>query len=131
MGWQLGRLMKEEVKRFLPAAVAGFKQELKQKKAVKIRASAGGGQTIPGIHIWSDNDASDEPPPRILSCVVYHDKGRGAFPTLEAKRGQLNGESLIALANQIPIKGGNVMNAGFDATALRVWVSYASAGQEA
>ena len=102
-----------------------------EKKAVKIRASAGGGQTIPGINIWSDNDASDELAPRILSCVVYHDEGRGAFPTLEAKRGQLNGESLIALANQIPIKGGNVMNAVFDATALRVWVSYAGAGQEA
>ena len=102
-----------------------------EKKAVKIRASAGGGQTIPGINIWSDNDSSDELAPRILSCVVYHDEGRGAFPTLEAKRGQLNGESLIALANQIPIKGGNVMNAVFDATALRVWVSYAGAGQEA
>ena len=35
------------------------------------------------------------------------------------------------VANKIPIKGGNVMNAVFDATASRVWVSYAGSGQEA
>jgi hypothetical protein len=53
------------------------------------------------------------------------------FRPIESKRGQLNGESLIAVANQIQIKGGNVMNAVFDATALRVWGSYAGAGREA
>ena len=101
------------------------------KKAVKIRAASGGARPQPEITIWNDNDAADELAPKILSCVVYHDEGRGAFPTLDSQRGKLNGEKLIALANQIPIKGGNVMNAVFDATALRVWVSYAGEGQEA
>ena len=102
-----------------------------ERKAVKIRAASGGNRPQPVINIWDDNDPADELAPRILSCVVYHDEGRGAFPSLESQRGKLNGEKLIALANQIPIKGGNVMNAVFDATALRMWVSYAGSGQEA
>lgn len=101
------------------------------KRAVKIRAATGGGRAQPEVAIWGDNDAADELAPKVLSCAVYHDEGRGVFPNLKARRGQLNGEKLIALANQIPIKGGNVMNAVFDATALRVWVSYAGGGQEA
>lgn len=102
-----------------------------EKKAVKISAASGGQRATPEINIWGDNDRSDELAPNILSCVVYHDEGRGAFPTLDSQRGKLNGERLIALANKIPIKGANVMNAVFDATALRVWVSYAGGGQEA
>ena len=108
-----------------------FGDGLAEKKAVKIRASSGGQRVTPEINIWGDNDLADELSPSILSCVVYHDEGRGAFPTLESQRGKLNGERLIALANKIPIKGGNVMNAVFDATALRLWVSYAGGGQEA
>jgi len=38
---------------------------------------------------------------------------------------------MIEMANSIPIQGGNVMNAVFDATALRVWVSYARGQEEA
>jgi len=102
-----------------------------EKKSIKIRLRSGGGMPQPEIRIWSDNDASDELAPKVLPCVVYHDEGRGAFPTLEAERGKLNGEKLIALANKIPIKGGNVMDAVFDATALRLWVSYAGGGKEA
>ncbi|MFN9851629.1 MAG: hypothetical protein ACK57P_07420, partial [Planctomycetota bacterium] len=32
---------------------------------------------------------------------------------------------------RIPIKGGNVENVVYDATALRMWVSYAKGSQEA
>jgi isopenicillin-N N-acyltransferase like protein len=32
--------------------------------------------------------AADELAPKILSGVVYHDEGRGAFPTLAAQRGK-------------------------------------------
>lgn len=101
------------------------------RRSVKIRVATDGARSKPEIDIWKDDDASDELAPKILSCVVYHDEGRGAFPTIKAQCGKLNGEKLIALANQIPIKGGNVMNAVFDATALRLWVSYAGEGQEA
>jgi isopenicillin-N N-acyltransferase-like protein len=101
------------------------------KRAVKIRLISGGAHPQPEIKQWRDADPSDELAPKVLSCVVYHDEGRGAFPTLEAERGKLNGEKLIALANRIPIKGGNVMDAVFDATALRLWVSYAGGGKEA
>lgn len=102
-----------------------------EKRSVKIRTAGGNAKSKPDTSIWRDKDTSDELSPNVLSCVVYHDEGRGAFPTLQAQRGRLNGEKLIALANQIPIKGGNVMNAVFDATALRLWVSYAGGGQEA
>lgn len=107
-----------------------FGDGLNEKRAVKIRAHS----TLPAgdrVRIWKDNDASDELGKEVLSCVVYHDEGRGAFPSLQAGTGRLNGEKLIAIANSIPIKGGNVLNAVFDATALRLWVSYASGETEA
>jgi hypothetical protein len=102
-----------------------------EKKAVKISSATGGSLPRPEISVWHDADASDELAPSTLSCVVYHDEGRVAFPTLKSQRGTLNGEKLIALANKIPIKGGNVMNAVFDATGLRIWVSYAGGDKEA
>jgi hypothetical protein len=43
----------------------------------------------------------------------------------------LNGERLVRLCNLIPIKGGNVVNVVYDATALRMWVSYAKGDKEA
>lgn len=83
------------------------------------------------IRIWKDNDPTDELAPRVLPGVVYQDEGRGAFPTLQAKHGRLNAPSLIEVANQIPIRGGNVLNVVFDATALRLWVAYAGDSREA
>lgn len=83
------------------------------------------------LQIWRDNDPKDEFAPNVLPCVVYNDEGRGAFPTLKREHGKLNGEKLVQLANQIPIKGGNVVNVVYDATALRLWVSYARGDQEA
>lgn len=100
------------------------------KRAVKIRAHSpevAGKQVV----IWKDNDPADEIAPNVLSCVVYNDEGRGAFPTLKSNFGKLNGEKLVALANQIPIKGGNVVNIVYDTTALRMWVTYAKGDKEA
>lgn len=100
------------------------------RRAVKVRAHA----PEPAdrrLMIWKDNDATDEFAPNVLSCVVYNDEGRGAFPTLKSGHGKLNGESLVKLANQIPIKGGNVVNVVYDATALKMWVTYARGTEEA
>jgi hypothetical protein len=101
-----------------------------EKRAVKILAHS---PEPPDrrIRIWRDNDPADELAPQVLPCVVYQDEGRGAFPTLRAEHGKFNAERLIALANQIPIRGGNVLNAVFDATALRLWVAYAGGDREA
>ncbi len=101
-----------------------------EKRAVKIRAHS---PESPNrrVVVWNDNDPSDEFAPNVLSCVVYNDEGRGAFPTLKKESGKLNGEKLIELANRIPIKGGNVVNTVYDATDLRLWVSYAKGNQEA
>jgi hypothetical protein len=101
-----------------------------EKRAVKIRAHS---PEPPDqrIHIWSDNDSKDELAPNVLPQIVYQDEGRGAFPTLKAKHGTFDAQSMIALCNLIPIKGGNVMNAVFDATGLRLWVAYAGGDQEA
>ncbi len=101
-----------------------------EKRAVKIRLNTR--EKPPGhVKVWRDNDAADELAPAVLPGVVYQDEGRGAFPTLKEQHGTLNAERLKALACQIPIKGGNVLDAVFDATALRLWVSYAGEGQEA
>ena len=101
-----------------------------ERRAVKIRAHAPeppDGRLV----IWKDNDPADEFAPNVLPCIVYNDEGRGAFPTLQREFGKLNGEKLIDLANRIPIKGGNVVNAVYDATDLKLWVSYAKGDQEA
>ena len=108
-----------------------FGDGLTERRAVKIRAHTGAGLPAPQVNVWKDNDPSDELAPQVLACAVYHDEGRGVFPALRSGAGTLNGERMIALANSIPIQGGNVMNAVFDATGLRLWVSYAGAGQEA
>jgi hypothetical protein len=101
-----------------------------ERRAVKIRAHSPEPESEK-LRIWKDNDSTDEFAPNVLNCVVYNDEGRGAFPTLKAEHGKLNAEKLIALANQIPIKGGNVENVVYDATALKMWVSYAQGSKEA
>lgn len=108
-----------------------FGDGLTERRAVKVRAHTGGGFPTPQVNEWKDNDPTDELAPKVLECAVYHDEGRGVFPALRSGKGKLNGERMIALANSIPIQGGNVMNAVFDATGMRLWVSYAGAGQEA
>ncbi len=102
----------------------------KEKRAVKI-LSHSVAPPSDRLRIWNDNDAQDELAPAVLPGVVYQDEGRGAFPVLKQEHGKLNSERMIALACKIPIKGGNVLDAVFDATAFRLWVSYAGAGQEA
>ena len=100
-----------------------------EKRGVKIRAHA----TPEGddLRIWSDDDPTDELAPAVLPDLVYQDEGRGAFPHLERHHGRLDAESLTAVACAIPIKGGNVLDAVFDATDLVAWVSYAGTGKEA
>ncbi len=99
-------------------------------RAVKIRAhmpEAADQRVV----IWTDNDPRDEFAPNVRKCVVYNDEGRGAFPLIQQDYGQLNGERMLAIANHIPIQGGNVENVIYDATALRMWVSYAKDSEEA
>ncbi len=100
------------------------------RRAVKIRTDTRA-QGADRIRIWADRESTDELAPDVLSCVVYHDEGRGAFPSLAKSRGKLDGPALVAIANTIPIKGGNVVNVVFDGTALRLWVSYAGGTLEA
>jgi isopenicillin-N N-acyltransferase like protein len=101
-----------------------------EHRAVKIRAHA---PEPPErrLVVWKDNDPTDEFAPAVLENVVYNDEGRGAFPLLQRDYGSLNGEKMIAIANHIPIRGSNVVDVVYDATALKLWVSYAKASQEA
>jgi len=101
-----------------------------EQRAVKVRAHSPE-PTDQRIQVWKDNDPADEFAPQVLACVVYNDEGRGAFPTLKKEQGKLTGEKLVEIANSIPIKGGNVENVVYDATALRMWVSYAKGDKEA
>jgi len=101
-----------------------------EKRAVKILAHSP--EPAPNaIRIWKDNDPTDELAPNVLSQVVYQDEGRGAFEPLRREHGRITAESMMDLACRIPIKGGNVLNAVFDATALRCWVTYAGKDGEA
>jgi len=100
------------------------------RRAVKIRAHSPEPLTR-RLQIWKDDDPQDEFAPNVLSCVVYNDEGRGAFPILKQDHGKLDGPGLVKLANQIPIKGGNVINVVYDATALQFWVAYAHGELEA
>lgn len=102
-----------------------FGDGLSEKRAVKIRTQAD------DIAIWNDNDSKDEFFPNVMACTVYNDEGRGAFPTIKRDFGKLNGPKLVDLANQIPIKGGNVVNVVYDATGMRMWVTYAKGETEA
>ncbi|MBL8821762.1 MAG: hypothetical protein JNJ77_04175 [Planctomycetia bacterium] len=102
----------------------------KELRAVKIRAHSPEPKDKQ-LAIWKDNDPTDEFAPNVLANCVYNDEGRGAFPTLQSEYGKFNAEKMIALANKIPIKGDNVINVVYDATALRFWVSYASGKTEA
>ncbi|MDD8044252.1 MAG: C45 family autoproteolytic acyltransferase/hydrolase [Verrucomicrobiota bacterium] len=99
-------------------------------RAVKLRTDAAAAEGERVI-VWRDNDSEDEFAPRVLECVVYNDEGRGAFPGLQARHGQLDAEALMATARQIATRGSNVMNVVYDATAFRLWVAYAHGPREA
>lgn len=103
------------------------------RRAVKVRTDARPSARASGesVRIWKDSDPTDELAPNVLGCVVYQDEGRGAYAPLSKAHGKLDGPALVGIANSIPIKGGNVLNAVFDATALRLWVSYAHGEKEA
>lgn len=101
-----------------------------EHRAVKIRAHSPE-DPKKQVVIWNDNDSSDEFAPNVLTCVVYNDEGRGAFPTLKREHGKITPAKMIDLANHIPIKGGNVVDVVYDATDLKLWLSYAKGEQEA
>jgi hypothetical protein len=101
-----------------------------EKRAVKLVTQSAEPPPL-NVQMWRDEDPKDELAPNVLPCVVYQDEGRGAFPALKKEQGKLDGEKMLAIARTIPIKGGNVLIAVFDATTPRVWVSYAGGGQEA
>ena len=101
-----------------------------EHRAVKL-ATFGTPPAPPEVRLWKDNDPSDELAPNILSCLVFQDEGRGAFPALKRDHGTLNAEKIIAVANSIPIKGGNILDVVYDATDLRLWVTYAKGDREA
>jgi isopenicillin-N N-acyltransferase-like protein len=97
----------------------------KNGKAVKMLAHA------PDLVVWNDNDSKDELAPRVLNNLVYHDEGRGAFAPLKQAYGKIGAPELIGVACKIPIKGTNVLDVVYDATALEFWVSYAKKEVEA
>lgn len=101
-----------------------------QLRAAKIKAHAPVAPPNDFI-VWYDNDPADEFFPNVLVDVVYNDEGRGAFPTLLERHGQLGAADMIELANHIATRGNNVVNVVYDATALKVWVAYASEHHEA
>jgi len=97
----------------------------KNRQAVKMLAHA------PNLIVWKDNDPQDELAPEVLKNLVYQDEGRGAFAPLKRVYGKIGAPEMIDVACKIPIKGGNVLDVVYDATALEFWVAYAKKEIEA
>lgn len=96
-----------------------------RRQAVKILAHA------PDMVVWKDNDPEDELAPNVLKNIVYQDEGRGAFEPLKKVVGRIGAPEMIDIARQIPIRGSNVLDVVYDATALEFWVAYAEKDEEA
>jgi len=95
------------------------------KQAVKVLAHA------PDMIVWKDNDPTDELAPEVLKNVVYQDEGRGAYAPLKEMYGRIDQESMIKICRKIPIKGGNLLDVVYDATAVEAWIAYAEKMDEA
>ncbi|MEA1951166.1 MAG: C45 family peptidase [Planctomycetota bacterium] len=99
----------------------------KDKAGVKIKAHA------PELLIWGDNDGSDEVAPLVFENIVYNAESRDplAVRHIKANYGKYDTQRVIDLTRKVPIRGGNLMAVVYDATALRLWVSYAKGKTEA
>jgi len=97
----------------------------KNQQAVKMVQQAS------NLVIWKDNDPKDELAPNVLKDVVYQDEGRGAYAPLKKVYGKIGHQDMIDIACKIPIKGGNLLDVVYDATALEFWVAYAEKDVEA
>lgn len=92
----------------------------KNKKAVKMRAYA------PELLIWADNDPTDEVAPNVAPNAVYYTMNNDlAFAHLTENRGAYNYERMIDLSRGLATDDGSLLNVVYDATALKMWVSYA------
>lgn len=115
----------KRIKKYHYVVGDGLTEKGEPKQAVKMLAHA------PDLIVWTDNDPKDELAPEVFKQIVYQDEGRGAFAPLTKVYGKIGGKELVDIACQIPIKGGNVLDVVYDATALEFWVSYASNDAEA
>ena len=99
----------------------------KDKAGVKIKAHA------PELLIWTDNDGNDEAAPRVFEDIVYQAETRNplAVRHIKANYGRYDAQRVIDLTKTVPIKGGNLLAVVYDATTLRLWVSYAKGKVEA
>ena len=97
----------------------------KSRAAVKMVAHA------PNLIIWRDNDPKDELAPYIFKDIVYEDREQGAFEPIKSVYGKIGSREMIDIACKIPLKGGNILDVVFDATALEFWVAYAEKQDEA
>ncbi len=92
----------------------------KNKKAVKMRACA------PELLIWADNDVTDEVAPNVAPNAVYYTMNDElAFTHLTENRGAYDHQRMIELSRGLATDNGSLLNIVYDATALKMWVSYA------
>ena len=99
----------------------------KQKKAVKMKAHA------PDLLIWKDEDPTDEKGTKILNDVVYHFESRDplGWKHLNDHYGSYDAAAVVDLSRTVATKGGNLLNAVYDATALELHVAYAEKDENA
>jgi isopenicillin-N N-acyltransferase like protein len=99
------------------------------QRAVKIKV------TTPdrvGLHIWTDNDKTDELAPWVFKNAIYHTmNNKVAFKDLKANWGKYDPDKMIALSRAVASKGGNLCNVVYDATTLELWVAIAQKKKQA
>jgi hypothetical protein len=95
--------------------------------AAKLRAHA------PDLRIWRDEDPDDEVAPDVYRGIVYNAESRDPIACAHIRQwyGQYDAQRVIDLTRSVPIRGSNLMAAVYDATELRLWVSYARGDVEA
>ena len=100
-----------------------------KQRAVKIKVSA---PDPVGLHIWTDDDKTDELAPGVLKNVIYHTMDNEvALEDLKANWGKYDPEKMVALSRAVASKGGNLCNVVYDATTLDVWVAIADKEKQA
>ena len=84
------------------------------------------------LHIWKDNDPSDELAPKVLPNAVYYTmKNKVAYQFLKSNYGKFDAQKMIALSRAVADEGGNLCDVVYDVTSLDMWVAFAEKSQDA
>lgn len=84
------------------------------------------------LHVWYENDESDELAPKVLESVIYNTmNNEAAYAYLKDNHGRLDPDKMIALSQRLASRNGNLLDVVYDANTLEMWVAYAEKSEHA